>query len=52
MGNLFCGADFIRTYDIIVQIRQMENDDGECYDDGRQNLIGYVNVLMRDQDVT
>ena len=24
----------------------MENNDGECYDDGRQNLIGYVNSVM------
>ena len=26
--------------------------DEEFYDDGRQNLIGHVNVLMRDQDIS
>ena len=31
----------------------MENNDEECYDDGGQNLIGYLNnVLMREtQDI-
>ena len=43
-------ADFIRAYIIyiVIQIHRMENNNEECYDDGGQNLIGYINnVLMR-----
>ena len=39
-------ADFIRAHDIIVRIHKLKNNDEECYNDGGQNLIGYVNVLM------
>ena len=39
---------------LLVHIRQMENNDEECYDDGGQNSIGYVNnLLMREtQDIS
>ena len=39
---------------LLVHIRQMENNDEECYDDGGQNSIGYINnVLMREtQDIS
>ena len=39
---------------LLVHIRQMENNGEECYEDGGQNLIGYVNnVLMREtQDIS
>ena len=37
MGKVY----FIRPYEIVSRIRQMDNNGEECYDGG-QNLIGYT----------